>query len=146
MATPLAKAAKRAGSRTADPSTAAPAPGGKPKGLRYSWINFQVSALDPLRASPRPSRIDFFPSSCVSAGISASLRFTTNSDVYFVKFGTCGKVAPADSLAAEGAVCAPASLDSAAPNSPSDAPTPAAFLKNARLCIILLLLMVSLLI
>src|SRR5260370_12985525 len=136
MATPLAKAAKRAGSRTEDPSTAAPLRAEKAKGFRYCWISFQVSALDPLRASPRPSKIDFFPSSSVSAGMSASLMFTTNSAVCVVNFGTWGKLVSHDAGAVDaGVVWAPANLDSEAPKSPNETPAPAACLRNARLFI-----------
>src|SRR6266446_481881 len=69
--------------------------------------------------------------------MSASLRFTTNSAVYFVRFGTCGKLPSADALGGDGAVWPPANLDSEAPKSPNETPARAAFLKNARLFIAL---------
>src|SRR5258706_4531615 len=99
-------------------------------------MNLHVSALDPLSASPRPSKIDFLPSSSASAGMSASLRFTTNSAVCAVKFLTCGKLFSTGTWAC--ADWAPPNFDPA-PRNPKEAPAPAAFLKNARLFIPLLL-------
>jgi hypothetical protein len=66
--------------------------------------------------------------------MSASLRFTTNSAVCAVKFSTCGKLASADALDAD-AFWVLANFAPEAPRIPNEAPAPAAFLKNARLFI-----------
>src|SRR5712671_8234532 len=68
--------------------------------------------------------------------MSASLRFTTNSAVCAVKFLTCGKLCSTGAWAS--ADWAPPNFDPA-PRNPREAPAPAAFLKNARLFIPLLL-------
>jgi hypothetical protein len=72
--------------------------------------------------------------------MSASFRFTTNSTVYFVRFGTFGKLVSHDAGAADGALWAVANFEPEAPKSPSETPAPAAFFKNARLCIPLLII------
>jgi hypothetical protein len=68
--------------------------------------------------------------------MSASLRFTTNSAACAVKFFTCGKLVSADALEA---AWAPANFAPVAARIPNEAPAPAAFLKNARLFIPLLI-------
>src|SRR5438477_341311 len=50
-------------------------------------------ARDPARARSSPSRIDFFPSSMTSEGISSYLVSTTNFPTWFVSPRTCGKSA-----------------------------------------------------
>src|SRR5579864_4636840 len=91
MAIPLTRAAKRGASLVAEPSTAAP-PEPQPSDATYCWINGAVAAFEPLSASPRPSRIDFFPSSMVSGGTSPSCVLTTNSATREVSFSTLGKL------------------------------------------------------
>jgi hypothetical protein len=62
-----------------------------------------VTETDPASASPKPSRIVFFPSSITFAGISSYFVFTMNSVTYFVSpddFGNSselhGRVAAAE--------------------------------------------------
>src|SRR5581483_12246696 len=90
MATPLANAAKRGGSFAVEPRTLAP-PGRNPNDCTYCWMIPAVSAFDPLSAKPRPSRIDFFPSSITSGGMSAYFVPTINSPTYVVTLSSLGK-------------------------------------------------------
>src|SRR5260370_24782466 len=53
-----------------------------------------LSAREPARANPRPSRIDFLPSSITCSGISSYVVVVTNLPTYSVRPGVWGKAAP----------------------------------------------------
>src|ERR1700730_14572538 len=55
---------------------------------------------DPARASPKPSRMDFLPSSSTSAGMSSYFVLTMNSATYLVSPGAFG-----NSAAGRGEAC-----------------------------------------
>jgi hypothetical protein len=52
------------------------------------------SAREPARANPRPSRIDFLPSSITCSGISSYVVVVTNRPTYSVRPFVLGKSAP----------------------------------------------------
>src|SRR5690242_4997835 len=49
------------------------------------------SATEPARARPKPSRIDFFPRTRTSGGMSSYFVFRTNCPMYFVRPVASGK-------------------------------------------------------
>src|SRR6266481_7710025 len=53
-----------------------------------------LSAREPARANPRPSRIDFLPSSITCSGISSYVVVVTNRPTYSVRPFVLGKSAP----------------------------------------------------
>src|SRR5260370_2062175 len=61
---------------------------------RYSRQIVPVCARDPASARPRPSRMDFLPSSMTSSGISSYFVEATNLPTYSVKPGALGKSLP----------------------------------------------------
>src|ERR1700686_1914894 len=58
---------------------------------RYSRHMAPVSARDPAKANPNPSRIDFLPSSITSGGMSAYFVVATKRPTYSVRPGVLGK-------------------------------------------------------
>src|SRR5713226_9574836 len=62
-----------------------------PSCSRYSRQIVPVCARDPASARPRPSRMDFLPSSMTSSGISSYFVEATNLPTYSVKPGALGK-------------------------------------------------------
>src|SRR3984893_4769811 len=131
MEIPFSSAAKRGDVFIAVPITVAlPLP---PHCSIYFREIGPLSARDPAKARPKPSRIDFFPSSMTSAGIFSYLVCRTNCPTYCVNPGVLGKstagaavatAAPSASSAAEGAE------SNVAPSTPKDV------LPNSRLRII----------
>src|SRR6266853_223940 len=65
-----------------------------PSCSRYSRQIVRVCARDPANARPRPSRMDFLPSSMTSSGISSYFVEATNLPTYSVKPGALGKSLP----------------------------------------------------
>src|ERR1700693_1902914 len=125
MEIPFSSAAKRGDVFIAVPNTVAlPLP---PHCSIYFREIGPLSAREPAKASPKPSRIDFLPSSMTSAGIFSYLVCRTNCPTYCVNPGVFGKstagtvVAPAASVVAtsEGGASkvAPSSLRDVLPNS-----------------------------
>src|SRR5260370_8228886 len=90
----LGKDEKRGGSLVLVPITVEPR-SGRPRLAAYSRNSFPFSARAPAKASPKPSRMDFLPSSITSAGRSENFVFRTNSTTYFVSPGICGNGAGA---------------------------------------------------
>src|SRR5438309_3547192 len=66
---------------------------------RYSRQIVPVCARDPASARPKPSRIDFLPSSMTSSGISSYFAEATNLPTYSVNPGALGKSLPGASPA-----------------------------------------------
>ncbi len=62
-----------------------------PTPARYFWVRWPLSATEPERARPMPSRIDFLPTAMTSFGRSFALVFTMNSATARVRPGTSGK-------------------------------------------------------
>src|ERR1700720_621834 len=88
-----------------------------------------LSARDPAKASPKPSKMDFLPSSMTTAGVSSYLVCRTNCPTYCVNPGVLGKSAagappPSASAASE------RSASNVAPSRPKDV------LPNSRLRIV----------
>src|SRR5437870_12196476 len=83
METPLANAAKRGGAFVSLPKTHVPL-FSKPSDCKYFRTSGPLSATDPASARPKPSNIDFFPSSRTSSGISARVVSATNWATYLV--------------------------------------------------------------
>src|SRR6267378_3567683 len=68
-------------------------PSQTPTVSRYWRHKAPDCALDPANANPKPSRIDFFPNSITSPGISSYLVCQTNLPTYSVRPGALGKSA-----------------------------------------------------
>src|SRR5436190_14022748 len=83
MATPLAKAAKRGGTRRAEPITVL-APPAQPRSLRYSSTNRPLSATWPASAKPTPSRMERLAKRCTFGGTASSRTPAMNSATYMV--------------------------------------------------------------
>src|SRR6184192_672161 len=92
MDTLFVQAAKRGEVLSPAPNTEA-FPPHTPRCSRCSRQITPDRARDPARARSSPSRIDFFPSSMTSEGISSYLVSTTNFPTWFVSPRTCGKSA-----------------------------------------------------
>src|ERR1700724_208541 len=93
-------------------------------------MSLAVSALEPARASPRLSRIDFFPSSTTSEGTSEYFALTAKSETYFVTSVILG------SIAAHGlSGAAEATIILWEPKAPAPAATCTADLRKLRLII-----------
>src|SRR2546426_11366652 len=118
MDTPFTKAAKRGEAFTEEPMMEA-FPSQLPRCSTYARQIVPVCARDPASARPNPSRIDFFPSSMTSSGISSYFVEAINFPTYSVKVGALGKSLPDAplSLAAEPARAAPITLREALPKS-----------------------------
>src|ERR1700730_18207414 len=128
MEMPFSSAAKRGDVFIAVPITVAlPLP---PHCSIYFREIGPLSAREPAKANPKPSRIDFLPRSMTSAGIFAYLGSRTNCPTYCVNPGVLGK-SPAGPPAAPSAPAASEEAASTvAPNSPKDV------LPNSRLRIV----------
>src|SRR3982074_3728067 len=67
-----------------------------------------VSALEPAKAKPKPSRMDFFPNSITSFGIESKPVSTINFPTYLVtpltsrKLSRCSGASPLDTLVTKG--------------------------------------------
>src|SRR5579863_6117141 len=92
METPLVKAAKRGEVFCGDPMTTA-VPLHTPSFSRYRRQIVPDSAREPAKASPKPSRMDFFPNSMTFPGIWPYWVSTTNLPTYSVSPVTLGKSA-----------------------------------------------------
>src|ERR1700686_1021861 len=126
MEMPFSSAAKRGDVFMAVPITVAlPLP---PHCSIYFREIGPLSAREPAKASPKPSRMDFFPKSMTSVGIFSYLVCRTNCPTYCVNPGVFGKSmagaaiaasAPSAAAASEGTASnvAPSSLKDVLPNS-----------------------------
>src|ERR1041385_4081972 len=83
---PFAIAAKRAGTFKAVPMTL-DFDSDELNEPTYFRTNGPISETEPARARPRPSRMDFRPSSKTSGGISSYFVLTMKSATYFVSPG-----------------------------------------------------------
>src|SRR6202047_2426270 len=127
MEMPFSSAAKRGEVFIAVPITVAlPLP---PHCSIYFREIGPLSAREPANASPKPSRMDFLPSSISSAGIFSYLVCRTNCPTYCVSPGVFGKSA-AGTLAASVPSASEGAASTVAPRSPKDV------LPNSRLCIV----------
>src|SRR6266436_6334992 len=90
MDTPFTKAANRGEVFFEEPTMVA-FPSQIPSRPTYSRQIAPVCARDPASANPKPSRIDFLPSSMTSSGISSYFVEATNLPTYSVKPGALGK-------------------------------------------------------
>src|SRR6266481_9077833 len=93
MDTPFTKAAKRGEVFFEEPIMVA-FPPETPRCTTYSLQIGPVCARDPASARPKPSRMDFLPSSMTSSGISSYFVEATNLLTYSVKPGALGKSLP----------------------------------------------------
>src|ERR1700730_16439054 len=89
-----------------------------------------LSAREPAKARPKPSRMDFLPSSMTSAGIFSYLVCRTNCPTYRVSPGVFGKSLTETAFAASARAASEGAASTAAPISPKDV------LPNSRLRII----------
>src|SRR2546429_9854567 len=89
METPLANAAKRGGAFVSLPKTHVPL-FSKPSDCKYFRTSGPLSATEPASARPKPSKIDFLPSSRTSSGICAKVVSATNWATYLVTPSTSG--------------------------------------------------------
>src|ERR1700688_3260038 len=89
-----------------------------------------LSAREPAKASPKPSRIDFLPSSMTSAGIFSYLVCRTNCPTYCVSPGVFGKSTTETAFLASARAASEGTASTAAPRTPKDV------LPNSRLRII----------
>src|SRR6266699_5803537 len=94
MDTPFTNAAKRGEVFMEEPMIE-DFPSQIPRCPRYSRQMDPVCARDPANARPKPSRMDFLPSSMTSSGISSYLVEATNWPTYSVKPGALGNSLPA---------------------------------------------------
>src|SRR5712671_7470725 len=90
MDTPFTKAAKRGEVFFEEPIMVA-FPPETPRCSTYSLQIGPVCARDPASANPKPSRMDFLPSSMTSSGISAYFVEATNLATYSVRPAALGK-------------------------------------------------------
>src|SRR6267143_3646236 len=90
MDTPFTKAAKRGEVFFEEPIMVA-FPPQIPRCSTYSRHIAPVCARDPASASPKPSRMDFLPSSMTSCGISSYFVEAINFPTYSVRPGALGK-------------------------------------------------------
>src|SRR6266849_9316 len=90
---PFSSAAKRGEVLCADPMMVA-FPLHAPICSTYFREIDPLSARAPARANPRPSRIDFLPSSITCSGISSYVVVATNRPTYSVRPFVLGKSAP----------------------------------------------------
>src|SRR5882724_263658 len=93
MDTPFTKAAKRGEVFFEEPIMVA-FPPETPRCTTYSLQIGPVCARDPASARPKPSRMDFLPSSMTSPGISSYFVEATNLLTYSVKPRALGKSLP----------------------------------------------------
>src|SRR5882724_3938111 len=98
MDTPFTKAAKRGEVFFEEPMMVA-FPPQTPRCSTYSRQIGPVCARDPASARPKPSRMDFLPSSMTSPGMSSYFVEATNLPTYSVKPGALGKSLPGGSPA-----------------------------------------------
>src|ERR1700722_342986 len=89
-----------------------------------------LSAREPAKASPKPSRMDFLPSSITSVGIFSYLVCRTNCPTYCVSPGVFGKSTTETAFPASDRAASEGAASSVAPRSPKDV------LPNSRLRII----------
>src|ERR1700675_1008088 len=133
MEIPFSSAAKRADVFIAVPITVAlPLP---PHCSIYFREIGPLSACEPAKASPKPSRMDFLPSSMTKAGILSYLVCRTNCPTYWVNPGVFGKSTAGTTPAPSKPLpSAPAASEGAArnvaPSSPKDV------LPKSRLCMV----------
>src|SRR5450759_1805996 len=92
MDTPFAKAAKRGWAFIPVPITLARI-SPDPKDSTYFRAIGPITDADPASAKPKPSRIDFLPSSITSAGMSSYFVLTINSATDLVSPGAFGNSA-----------------------------------------------------
>src|SRR6202030_4227680 len=64
-----------------------------PSDCTYWRTSGPMTERDPASANPKPSRMDFLPSSSTSAGISSYFVLTMNSATYLVSPGAFGNSA-----------------------------------------------------
>src|ERR1700722_6701836 len=128
MEMPFSSAAKRGDVFIAVPITAAF--GLAPHCSIYLREIGPLSAREPAKARPKPSRIDFLPSSMTSAGIFSYLVCRTNCPTYRVSPGVFGKSLTETAFAASARAASEGAASTAAPISPKDV------LPNSRLRII----------
>src|SRR6266852_6360826 len=94
METPFTKAARRGWAFIPVPLTLAfISP--NPKDSAYFRAIGPITDAEPASARPNPSRIDFFPNSITSAGMSAYFVLTINSATDLVSSGAFGNSAAA---------------------------------------------------
>src|SRR5437667_666514 len=93
MDTPFTNAAKRGEVFMEEPMIE-DFPSQMPSCPRYSRQMDPVCARDPASARPKPSRMDFLPSSMTPSGISSYLVEATNWPTYSVKPGALGNSLP----------------------------------------------------
>src|SRR2546430_12836473 len=91
MDTPFTNAAKRGEVFMEEPMIE-DFPSQIPRCPRYSRQMDPVCARDPASARPKPSRMDFLPSSMTPSGISSYLVEATNWPTYSVKPGALGNM------------------------------------------------------
>src|SRR5580692_11204203 len=95
MPTAFANAANRAGALSEEPIIVAPLVWVSPVDSRYLRVIAPVSATDPAKARPMPSRIDLRARSRTDAGISAERVLTMNAPTYAVAAGCLASAAAA---------------------------------------------------
>src|SRR5437879_793559 len=100
MDTPFTKAAKRGEVFFEEPMME-DFPSQTPSCSMYSRQIVPVCERDPASARPKPSRMDFLPSSMTPSGISSYFVEATNLPTYSVKRGALGKSLPGASPALE---------------------------------------------
>src|ERR1700719_3655184 len=125
MEIPFSSAAKRGDVFIAVPITVAlPLP---PHCSIYSREIGPLSAHEPAKANPKPSKIDFLLSSMTSAGIFSDFVCRTNCPTYWVNPGVFGKSMAATLPAPSAPSASERSASNPAPSNPKDV------LPNSRL-------------
>src|ERR1700738_652443 len=89
-----------------------------------------LSAREPAKASPKPSRMDFLPSSMTSTGIFSYLVCRTNCPTYSVNPGVFGESTPEATASPSASAAFERSASNVAPSTPKDV------LPNSRLRIV----------
>src|ERR1700688_4938085 len=92
METPFTKAARRGWAFIPVPITLARI-STNPKDSAYFRAIAPITEADPASAKPKPSKIDFLPSSITSAGMSSYFKLTMNSATDLVSPGAFGNSA-----------------------------------------------------
>src|SRR4051812_7221946 len=87
---PFTNAANLGGALMAEPRIVAPLLD-SPRAVTYARLNLPVSATEPQSASPKPSRIDFLPSSMTSSGTFRYTVLQMNVAISSVKPSILGK-------------------------------------------------------